>query len=145
MNKPRFEAAGKYVIDWQRKRLSSTFGDSDSAKECADRWNEDIKQGKHKEDPDEYDWAFGAGDASPSQVKPADCTDHYWAAPYQCMEVRDAIVGECPKSIHSLVIADWCQLFQYVWRVLRKGQTISDLRKIEHYARILRERLEGRK
>lgn len=77
--------------------------------------------------------------------KPDDCPDHYWAEPYQCMEVRDAIVRWCPKATDSLVIADWCQLFQYVWRLLRKGEPIKDLRKIEHYARILRERLEGGK
>jgi replicative DNA helicase len=31
--------------------------------------------------------------------KPDDCPDHYWAEPYQCMEVRDAIAREVAERI----------------------------------------------
>ena len=150
MSMPRFEAAGRYVIDWERRRLSSACCDAEIASKRAERWNDAVKRGLDEDDPDDYDWEFDAADAavSPAVVsltKPDDCPEHYWASPFQCMEVRDAIAREVADDVDRLVIADWCQLFQYAWRALRKGQTISDLRKVEHYSRIIRERLEGRR
>ena len=144
MSMPRFEAAGWYVIDWGRRRLSSAFSDVETATKCAEKWNKAVKPGVDEGAWNKYDWEFGAGAAAGEAAKPDDCPEHYWASPYQCMEVRDAIANSVANDVDRLVIADWCQLFQYAWRALRKGQVISDLLKVEHYARIIRERLEGR-
>lgn len=137
MTKPRFEAAGGYVIDWERQRLCS-FGNSTAASDAAKDWN------AGNEFYAAHEWRF---DGIQPPARPADCPEHYWAAPYQCMEVRDAILEriEASEPVSLAVAADWAVVFQYVWRCMFKGQTVSDLRKIEHYARILRERLEGRK
>lgn len=140
MTRPRFEAAGGYVIDWKWERLCS-FGDPESSAEAAARWNANDAE----DDPDEYDWAFGAGDASSSLAKPADCPDHYWAAPYQCLDVRNSLLRKAEQTDDwdFAFAADWGQMFQYCWRLMFKKQPVDDLRKIEHYARILRERIEG--
>ena len=84
------------------------------------------------------------------QQKPDDCPNHYWAEPYECIKVRDAILAKAQtlalaKGADLAFAADWAAMFQYVWRLMFKGQTVEDLLKVEHYARICRERLEGKR
>lgn len=130
--RPRFEAVGRYVIDWDRERICG-LGNEDCATSAAVRWNDNNSH----DEPDDYVWQIDHN----SPKKPADCPEYYWAAGVQCMEIRNAIIEAA--DFDKIVSSDWGHLFGYVFRMLRKGEPIKDLLKIEHFARIIRLRLEG--
>lgn len=134
--RPRFEAVGRYVIDWEMRRISNSYG-AEYARYLARGLNDGSRR------IEQFEWDRKDGAEAPKPTKPDDCPEYYWAAGVQCMEVRNSIIESA--DFDKIVSSDWGHLFGYVFRMLRKGEPIKDLLKIEHFARIIRLRLEGKR
>jgi hypothetical protein len=140
----RYVAVGKFIVDTKTDAAYQAES-QEKAKDGADYWNRNNLNGEDA--ANRWGWAVLAMPSrlpeEASSTKPDDCPEYYWAAGVQCMEVRNSIIESA--DFDKIVSSDWGHLFGYVFRMLRKGEPIKDLLKIEHFARIIRLRLEGKR